>query len=225
MKLPDIPNIEHSEKTYHPKDFEKKRYLADLKVLAPLKEERIKQYGMLVFTIIALSFFGLFAINPTIATIVELRKKLADSELVNTQLEKKLLAMSSLQEQYSTIQPDLPAIYAAIPEDPETVRLLGQLQEIAKEQNVTITKLESLPVALKNDPKAPKKITESKDTAVSFSIETTGEYENLQSFLSALTAFERIVSITHITISRDSGDAEGTRSMIIEGRGYYQHGV
>ncbi len=223
MKFPDLSIQE--KRPYKPKDFAKKRYLADLKILAPLREERAKQYGMLVFTLLTLSFFGLFAINPTIATIVELRKKLADSELVNTKLEKKLTAMSNLQQQYAAIQPDLPAVYAAIPEEPEAARLLGQIQQIAKQTNVTIVDLSSLPVLIKKDPKAPKPVGQKQEEVVPFSLKATGNYDNLQQFLSALTTFDRLLSVTQISITREASLDENTRTLFIEGKGYYQHGI
>jgi Tfp pilus assembly protein PilO len=213
-----------TKKEYRPKDFAKKRYLSDLKILAPMKEEKARQYGMLVFTLLMLSFFGLFAINPTIGTIVELRRKLADSEMVNAQLENKLQAMSSLQQQYATIQPDLPSIYAAIPEEPETARLLGQIQQIAKQSNVSIVDLSSLPVTIKADPKVPKKPNGMKENAVAFSIEAVGSYENLQEFLTILDSFDRLLSITEVTITTEGAIDQSTRTLFVEGKGYYQHG-
>lgn len=225
MKFPNLPLGEPAKKEYHPKDFAKKRYLADLKILAPLKEERAKQYGMLVFTLLTLSFFGLFAINPTITTIVELRKKLADSEMANTQLENKLQAMSSLQQQYASIQPDLPSVFAAIPEEPEAARLLGQIQQIAKQTNVTIVNLSSLPVTIKADPKAPKKPGEAKENSLAFSLEAVGTYDNLQQFLSLLDSFDRLLSITEVTITTEASLDETSRTLFVEGKGYYQRGI
>lgn len=225
MKFPNLSIGEPTKKEYRPKDFAKKRYLADLKILAPFKEEKAKQYGMLVFTILILSFFGLFAINPTIATIVELRKKLADSEMVNTQLETKLQAMTSLQQQYVVIQPDIPSVLSAIPEEPEAARLLGQIQQIGKDTGVTIVDLNSLPVTIKVDPQAPKIPEEIKDNSVAFSVEAIGSYENMQQFLAVLDSFDRLLTITEVSITSEGTLDGATRTLFVEGKGYYQHGI
>lgn len=210
------------QKPYHPKDFEKKRYLADLKLLAPLGEEKAKQYAMLVFTILALSFFGLFAINPTIGTIVELRRKLEDSELVQQKLTDKIAAMSSLQEQFTLIQPSLDAVYDAVPNTPQAPKLLGQLQALAETNQVKISTLKTLPVPLKPDPKAPKQKTDKGDLYFSFTIDTIGSYDNLQRFLLSLTKFDRIVNITSVTLNRD-GSTSSDIDMIVDGQAFYQY--
>lgn len=216
-------NLKFTQKaSYHPKDFEKKRYLADLKLLAPLGEEKAKQYAMLVFTILALSFFGLFAINPTIGTIVELRRKLDDSLLVQQKLTEKIANMTSLQNQFTQIQPSLDSVYDAIPTTPEAPKLLGQLQALAETKQVKIVSLKTLPVPLKADPKSKKQKTDKGDLYYTFTIDTLGSYANLQQFLLSLTKFDRIVNITSVTLNRadlTTSDIE----MIVEGQTFYQY--
>ena len=205
-----------------PKDFEKKRYLADLSLLAPLGEEKTKQYAMLVFTLLALSFFGIFAINPTITTIVELRKKLADSELANQQLEQKIAALSALLQEYGELEEQLPAVFAAIPQDPQTVRLLSQIQTMAEDHNITVTELKSLPVSLKADKKAKKLKNAEKDKSVSFTLEGQATYADFERFVADLTNFERIVTITQVTIAREGRNDSEVREILITGKAYYQ---
>ena len=209
------------QSSFHPKDFEKKRYLADLKVLAPLREEKTKQYAMLVFTILALSFFGLFAINPTIATIVELRKKLADSELANDRLAQKIAALSALSQQYNSLQPQLPAVFAAIPEDPQAVLLLGQIQAIAEKNNITVREIKSLPVALKRDPKQKKKKGED-NTSIEFTIEGSGTYSDVTLLLDELTQFDRIVQISQVTIAKEGRSTDSALEIVISGKAFFQ---
>lgn len=210
------------KKPFQPKDFEKKRYLADLKLLSPLGEEKAKEYAMLVFTVLALSFFGLFAINPTIGTIVELRKKLEDSTLVQQRLTEKIAAMTSLQEQFTLIQPSLGAVYDALPDKPQAPKLLGQLQALAEKNNVRVIALKTLPVPFKPDPKASKQTTDKGDLYYTFSVDIVGSYDDLQRFLFALTKFDRIVNITSVTVSRETGTESDTH-MIVAGNVFYQY--
>ena len=50
--------------------------LAYIENVIDLKNKRAVQFTYLVLTIIALTFFGLFAINPTLSTIAKLQKEI-----------------------------------------------------------------------------------------------------------------------------------------------------
>lgn len=212
-------NLKNKNKSFHPKDFEKQRYLKDIKLLSPIADEKVQQYAFVVFTVVALSVFGLFAISPTITTILELRKKLEDSELVNQQLAQKLTNLSSLQQAYANLGTDLETVNKAIPTHPDVARLIGQLQTIATEENVSIQELQSFPAPI-YEPK--KKKGKDKYPSFEFSVEVTGTYNNLQSFLKQLTAFERIVTVTSVGVEKDSSQEE-ILEMTIKGKAYYKN--
>src|SRR4051794_1976618 len=84
------------------------KYREYLKLLPSIHDERTQLITMLIFTFVALSFFGLFAINPTLSTIVELKKELSDSQFVDQQLTNKINNLESLQQRYNLLGPDLP---------------------------------------------------------------------------------------------------------------------
>ena len=60
-------------------------------LLPDLKKEKTKKYSSIIFSLISLSFFGIFAINPTLSTIAKLRKELSDTKFVDEQLVKLLI--------------------------------------------------------------------------------------------------------------------------------------
>jgi len=51
------------------------KYREYMKYLPNLKEESTRTFVTLALTFASLSFFGLFAINPTLATIINLKNR------------------------------------------------------------------------------------------------------------------------------------------------------
>ena len=79
------------------KKLQQKKYF---QMLPDFKEERTRKFTTLVFTLLALSFFGLFAISPTLSTIANLNKQLSDNEFVDSQLQNKINNLYTLQQDY-----------------------------------------------------------------------------------------------------------------------------
>lgn len=180
------------------RDFAKERYLQMAKVFPQVKQEHVEIYGMLIMTFIAMSFLGLFAISPTLTTIVELNKKLDDSKYVFQQLETKKANLSSLHSQYDQLSRAWPIVNAAVPDAPNAAYLAGQIHELADQQDLKLTGLQTFPVELTKKGNLP---TTQSSFVIVVSVE--GTTEKLQEFLRSLTQFDRIVRIESITYSND----------------------
>ncbi|MBI4089376.1 MAG: type 4a pilus biogenesis protein PilO [Candidatus Levybacteria bacterium] len=171
-----------------PKDILKNKYSLTLPYF---NKERTQKFLGIVLTLIALSFFGFFAINPTISTILKLRKELSDNQFVYEQLETKIRNLSELRKQYANLQIDLPILTNAIPTQPDVHLLFAQIQTIAQQSNVKVRKLQNFEVEVLNNNKAPGKQYYS----YSFSITGVGALENIYNFASTLTNMQRINNI------------------------------
>jgi len=186
-----------------------------LKLLPNMKKENTKAVTMLIFTFFALSILGVFAINPTLSTIIDLKKQLEDDTFVHQQLTIKMNNLSSLQLQYNELAGDLPVVYDAIPENAKVTYLLGQIETVAKNINVQLHFIRVTSVIL-GDSTQKKSQTNS---SFEFSLEGTGSYDDMLTFAEALTNFNRIVTIDTLSVLKDPKD----RSLLmnIEGRGYF----
>src|SRR6266699_3633243 len=108
------------------------KYREYLKLLPDMQKENVRAITMLIFTFAALSFFGVFAINPTLSTIITLKKQLADSSFVAEQLLTKINNLSALQTKYNLLQNDLPVLLEAIPDNAAAPTLMGQVVGLAQ---------------------------------------------------------------------------------------------
>src|SRR3990170_884607 len=97
-----------------------------------LTSERSKKFFGIILTFCALSFFGFFAIKPTVSTILKLQKELSDSQFVFDQLKTKIKNLTELRKQYFSLQSDLPTITSAITIQPDVQLLFAQIQSIAQ---------------------------------------------------------------------------------------------
>ena len=150
------------------------RYREYLKLLPIIKHENTRIITTLILTFASLSFFGIFAINPTLSTIITLKKQLSDSQLVDEKLVTKINNLSSLQQQYSQLSPDLPTVLNAIPQSAQVPTLMGQVFAISKQLNVQIISLAVSDAQLTGG--------NPTQTAYPFSLKANDAYEALISF-------------------------------------------
>ena len=191
------------------KNFSTSKYL---KNLPDFQGEKTRNITTLVLTLVTLSAFGLFAISPTLSTIANLQKQLDDSQLVHEKLEKKIANLELLKQQYSLLEKDIPLILTAVPQTPNTSRLVGQLQAVALSSSVQITRIQVFQVEVSQE--------ETKNPSFVFSVAVEGTAQNITNFLLLLSDFDRIVTID--ILSQNLQDENGITQLELRGKAYYE---
>jgi Tfp pilus assembly protein PilO len=191
------------------------KYRQYLKILPDMQKENTKLITTLILTFAALSFFGIFAINPTLTTIVELQKQLEDSEFTHQQLTTKISNLSILQQKYIALTNDLPVIEDAIPKVADATKLTGQIHSLADEYNLHVRTLRIAQVSLTEN-----KTPDTKKMSYIFNLEAEGTYEDMMKFAAGAAGFNRVVTIESIAISRDPRSSKLVMSM--RGRQYFK---
>lgn len=162
-----------------------------------LRKPRVRVYTVLILSFFTMSFFGLFAIKPTLKAIAHLKREIADSQLIDESLEEKVIHLSQLKEEYKKIENDLPLVSTALPKEPKFSSFLEDLENLSRETEVTISqvKLESIDLTKR----------ESKSsTKISSSLILTGDYSSLRNFLSRLLQSGRIYTVDTFEIRSPS---------------------
>ncbi len=189
------------------------RYRQYLKLLPDMHQENTRIITTLILTFAAMSFFGVFAINPTLSTIVTLKKQLSDSQLVHEKLGIKINNLSSLQQQYGQLTPDLPVVFDAIPESPQAPGLMGKIFALSQKMKVQTTSL-----AVSNVQIIGGKALD--EPSYAFSLQAQGPYADLINFSKALTKINRIISVESLSINKDP--KLNILILDIHGRGYFK---
>lgn len=190
----------------------KNAYFKYIESLSPQEKQKIEGYLYITLTLFTVSFFGFFAITPTLSTISNLDKQYKDNNLVYEALNKKLGNLQLLDFQYKEIQSDLEFIYSAIPRSAKIPYLGRQLENIAVTNNVSVAKLNFNSVEIYPN----KKI----DPIFSFAfvINVIGKEADVNNFIADIINFDRIIGIDRIITGKDEEDKQ---TALITGRAYF----
>lgn len=190
------------------------KYREYLKILPNMQQEHAQSLLTLILTFAALSFFGIFAINPTLSTIANLKKQLADDTEVNQELQTKINNLSSLQTQYTELGPNLTNILNAIPLNANAPLLSGQIAALIKKHKLTVSSYRIDEVQLASTPKIVK--TQS----YIFTLQTEGNYNDMMAFSKELNNLNRIITVETMEIGKDTQ----TNDLIltVRGREYFK---
>jgi Tfp pilus assembly protein PilO len=195
------------------------RYSRYSKRLLPLlKRERVRAYGMLILSLFTASFFGVFAIRPTVTTIIRLKREISDKQSVETALSKKITALSSLDQVYRRIEEDLVVVETVLPSQPQINTLTSLLERIAAENKLGILSIQFQPVEL-----IPSSSNEKifHITPISFTATFVGSYPDLISGLANFGSTDRLLTVETVEMGKHREGEEVVLSL--HGRGYYVH--
>lgn len=187
------------------------------RTLVPLFEKpKVAAYTMLVLSFFTISFFGMFAIRPTLATIAQLRKQISDQQVVLSRMEEKITALVQAQQSYEAIKPDLDSIFEALPENPELGSLVGKLNRSLVANNMEVVILQFLPVTL-----SKPEVLSSEAVPMGFTMALKAQYDDILTFVDFLSRTDRIISIDSIDISGEGQVFTGNLlTATIRGRAY-----
>lgn len=180
-----------------------------------LKQKKTQELTTIALTLITLSIFGLFAINPTLSTIAQLQREFIDNKDVDEKLKQKIVNLGQLQTQYATLTSDLPIVFAAIPETPRPSQLVAQVQTLAQQSSVNLVRIQTYQADLLQKTKLPK------TPSFVFALTVEGSPENVNSFMKALVNFDRILTVDNITLSTGP-DGSGLLELNVRGKAYFK---
>lgn len=176
----------------------------------------IKNYGSTIFTLIAMIIFIIFAIKPTVETIVVLQKKLSDSQQILDKVTKKGEDLSLGKQNYDNLDPNIKtSIQSLIPDNIALKSLVQSLEQTARQNEASISALQIQPVSLqvKDDN------TMGSLTTVSFVFNIEGQYPDLILLLQELKRSARLISIDNIVLNKlETGTG---LLMSLTGKAYY----
>ena len=163
----------------------------------------------LILTVFAIIFFAAFAIRPTLATIVELNKKIEDQKEVVEKLEKKATALATAQSEYLLIEDKIPLVEAAIPKTHSLDTLLKQIEGIAASINVPINSIQVDEIVFPEE--APNIKKDGAVVSLPLSITLSSQYGDIKEFMNLLSKIKRLVTIESVSFSSDLNNEVGLK--------------
>lgn len=153
-------------------------------------------------SLLAIVFFTIFAIRPTILTIADLIKEIEDKQEIEQQLQRKIVALASAQEEYQLLQDKIQLLDQAIPSKPELVRTLKVIEKIATENKVIVSDLRATVIP---DEKDVMVASADQLTRIDLyiSLQAVGDYPSLRDFVEALHQYRRAIVVEEVSFQVD----------------------
>lgn len=176
----------------------------------------VKTYAPVVFTLLAMTIFIVFAIKPTVETILVLQKRLKDAETIVAQVNAKAENLSKGRENYQKLDKTVKdKIASAVPDSIDLKSLIQTLEQSARAHEASVSALQVQPIALS----VAQEIQELKLQEVSFIFNVETSYQTASAILQNLKRSSRLISIDKLTLNR-VGEGKNL-IMSISGKAYF----
>lgn len=174
----------------------------------------VKTTAPYVFSILTITIFVLFAIRPTISTILSLQKQLENNQKILASLNKKSQDLATGRKNLESLGPNVKiAIGNAIPSQTDIPSLIRNLQTASVS---SISAIQIQPLTLIESSSKPKKSLSLGEVDFSYNIQ--GSYPEIMSALDKLFNSPRLINIGSIIIGKQEG---GALNLAITGKAYY----
>lgn len=189
-----------------------RRYFVNLQSL--YQKPEVKVYLGLTLSLFAVAFFGLFALRPTLITIINLTRELQEKKEVNQKLQEKINNLNQAQANYSQITNSLTLVDQALPPNPVLSQVVLQIEILAQRSNLAIRSIDFESVDLKGGKPTPK-------NELVFNLSLTGNFEDLKTFLNSLENVRRIITVDSFNFTQSQSQEMKSLTLNISGKAYY----
>ncbi len=181
-----------------------------------LKNPYIKTYGTVILSLIAITFFSIFAIRPTLRTIVTLQKDIQTQSGMLGQLTAKSGNLELAINNYNSLDSEsLRKLNSLMPNKITPGSLVANLSNMAQQHQASISGLQFHPFDIDLTQDSPQKETELRE--VSFTFNVSGSYESLVKILDAISFSKQLIIIDSVSLNK----GETGVSMTVSGKTYY----
>lgn len=176
----------------------------------------VRNYGPAIFTLITITILILFAIKPTVETILVLQKQLANSNEVLQKVTDKANDLSLGKKNYDNLdQNTKDRISSAIPDHTSLKSVIQTLEQIAKIHEASVSALTIQPLIITTKTENQVGLL----AEISFTFNSEGNYNNLIAILQDLKTSSRLISIDNLSLSKTTDGI--SEIMSISGKAYY----
>ncbi len=180
----------------------------------------VKTYSSTVFSLIMITVFSLFAIKPTLSTIVSLQKSIKEQKNLLNQIITKGENLSLGKNNYEQISDKTKTdLIGLVPDSTAVSNLMNTLAEISGDYEASISALQVQPVALRGQPNEISKDAKVKE--IDFTININGSFTKLARFLADLSKLPRLIRVESVGLSKTE---QGGLSMTVNAKAFFfQH--
>lgn len=189
------------------------------------KKKDLRMFLEVILSVSTIIVFLIFALKPTVITIINLVKEINEKEATVIKLDQKIRNLATAKNVYNAETPSIEILRSSVPNSPSPAVFTGQMQAIANKNGVEVLGISVGEVVLVGSIPA-KKTASSKDLAplpspskeMSSSISVKGSYLGLANFIRDIQDARRPLRIDILGLTATNTDEGQTISLIISGR-------
>jgi len=184
----------------------------------------IKIYLELIMSLATITIFAIFAIKPTILTIIELNKEIQTKEKTVAGINQKLIDLEKANDIMQNEAEKLAKIEIAIPGSASPENMILEMERLANKNSLKILNLSMSDVIIIGKEKAKKKSGENVEklpleaNELPFNVSFSGTYQGFVSLISDIENQIRPVKIDSLTINSSVNEEGKVLSLIVAGR-------
>lgn len=158
----------------------------------------------LFLTVVAVLFFAIFAIRPTLLTMSDLIKEIDDKQNLDQQLSKKIAALSTIQSEYLQLEDRLEVIDEALPSSPEILYSLQVIEKTASDIELVISEISVNEIPTTTRALDDNSVTSSAQRInLPMSISVAGAYPHIRQFVENLQNYRRSFVIDSVIFTTE----------------------
>lgn len=182
-----------------------------------IKNKAVRTYGSLVFSLITAAIFIVFAIRPTLSTIISLQKSISQQKETLEQIKSKTSNLQNGKRNFEVLASDQKKLLAdLIPYNPKVADLIDALTQVSLAHQASISGLQFQSIEVYPDTAILSK--EAALKPIEFTLNIQGSFSQMVSFLESLSLSKRLVKVDSATFSKP---AAGSLILSINAKAYY----
>jgi len=193
-----------------------KRYIKNIS-LTYQKREDLRTYIELLLSLSVMALFGIFAIRPTVITIIELNKEAEGKKSIASKLETKIENLDKAQLTYNQNKGTIDLVNIAIPDGPSPETYVRQVEGLAKTNQVSLVGVGTSRVKIAGASTEAKSFpTESED--IEITLDVAGTYQDLMQFIVQFEKMRRPMFVDILNLRERGNNSNGELIVSIVGR-------
>ncbi len=198
---------------YNPDGIKLKKFRRYYTALDPMwQKPKNRIYTTIIFSFLAISLFGWFAIRPTIQTILLLQREIQDKQHVNIQMEEKIADLIEARTQLDLIVNKLYLISDAIPQTTQPIDLSLQLRNMISSNQTDMQTLSIGKVPIAENDGNTKLENALKSTEFTINTSLINGYPQLENILIGLNNMRRLVTVRSMNFSQETDSGSNSES-------------
>lgn len=191
------------------------RYYTYIKPI--LKNRLVRTYSSLVFSLITVTIFSLFAIKPTLSTIIALQKSIDEQQVIFNKITTKVDNLAAGRKNYEQINQAIKVnLISLMPSSTSLPNLMETLQALASTHDASISGVQIQPIDLEGPPVRISKQALVRE--IDFTFNTQGSYQQMVGILNSISFLNRLINLQSVNFSKQ---IDGPLIMTVNARAYF----